>query len=253
MNPDVGPRPFAPACVIRPISVEHVRWRKHAFHSIAPGPASPSIDGDDSLARGSEKPTKLELIHGLGLDPDEALEVHAHAIEFDAPVRGREQLTIYLYGADVDRPDAPLLLFSHGGSVRPTPGLVGLGLPILVALARRAGIPLRFAALDHRGASSHEHKLDYCLADRVVDLEVAHEFVLAELGGHRRRLALMGTSIGGRDGLALARRRHALALVPGGLLRRGPLRPARAPFHSRAATTELVGPLARVQGRRGSS
>ena len=67
-----------------------------------------------------ELPPQFELIRGLGLDPHEELEVHAHTIEFEAPVQGREQLTIYVYGADVERPDAPLLLFSHGGSVRPS-------------------------------------------------------------------------------------------------------------------------------------
>ncbi|MCB9764338.1 MAG: alpha/beta hydrolase [Alphaproteobacteria bacterium] len=99
-------------------------------------------------------------------------------------------------------PRAPRLtvLYSHGGSIRPDP-VVGSGLwRALLAEAGRRDLPIRFVAVDHRGARCEEAKQRFTLADRVNDLAIARA-----LAGDDAPLALMGNSMGGHVALMAAR------------------------------------------------
>lgn len=149
------------------------------------------------LMRSSSTPDRLALARGLGLNLDSELRVTRRTLQVGGPRTPRGELAIYTFGEAPVHPHTPMLLFSHGGSIRPTPALASFGFVALVAAAQARGLPLLFAAVDHRGASCQRDKRRYCLADRVVDLHAARELLCDALGGHTRRLALMGTSMGG--------------------------------------------------------
>ncbi|MCX4243088.1 alpha/beta fold hydrolase [Paraliomyxa miuraensis] len=156
---------------------------------------------------------QLELARTLGLDIDTELPIVRKTTPMRSPAGARGALVIYAFRDTEPSADAPLLLFSHGGRIQARPALASFSFFVLVAALAKAGLPIIPAAVDHRGASCHVAKLGYCLADRVVDLRVAHARLLEHFGGRPRALALMGISMGGHVSAMAAERLGARTLI----------------------------------------
>ncbi|MFO7565876.1 MAG: hypothetical protein R6X02_24755 [Enhygromyxa sp.] len=168
----------------------------------------------DSLsAEPARRAAQLEIARTLGLDVAAELPIVQQSTTISSPAGASGQLNIYAFCDTEPSANAPLLLFSHGGSIQARPALASFSFLALVAALAKAGLPIIPAAVDHRGASCHVAKLGYCLADRVVDLRGAHAHLLERFGGRSRALALMGISMGGHVCAMAAERLGARSLI----------------------------------------
>jgi hypothetical protein len=100
---------------------------------------------------------------------------------------------------------APIVLFSHGGAIRPETSLKSPFLAIIKVQAESAGNPLILATMDHRGSDSDDNKGKYSLEDRVADVEVATQAIIdGVLPDYKKQginwngeVILIGNSMGG--------------------------------------------------------
>ncbi len=96
----------------------------------------------------------------------------------------------------------PVVLYSHGGTIRADPTLHSVYFPALALLLARRGMNCHFVAVDHRGAHCHADKTHFCIEDRVHDLVLAYGGFASGVFGSscdvsRGPLFMIGNSMGG--------------------------------------------------------
>lgn len=139
------------------------------------------------LAFGEDTKRNLaDVMEKLGIPETEEVLIVSGVLTFDEKVSGpqaeifpnrpeKQSLNYYVLipNVETDEPfEAPLAVFSHGGSIRPQTILKSPFLGLIQKAAERNGSPLIIAACDHRGSASEEDKGNYNLEDRRADLEV---------------------------------------------------------------------------------
>ena len=138
------------------------------------------------------KQNTFEVLAKLGLKPETTQSVVKNILTFQEnllpeqhkifPQRNVAQtLVCYDFLPHADFPQgtlAPLILFSHGGSIRPETTLKSAFLPLITATAEEKRTPVILAACDHRGSESDQAKTGYNLEDRKTDLEILLSYML---------------------------------------------------------------------------
>lgn len=128
---------------------------------------------------------------------------------------GEAELRVYLFEPRLGlAADAPVVVYAHGGSIRPEPILGASILPALVNEARARALGCRFVAVAHRGSSSHATKGRFTLADRVADLALARRLATSVTGADAAAPTLLiGNSMGGHVSLMALRELAALGVA----------------------------------------
>lgn len=118
------------------------------------------------------------ILEDIGLPPEDTI---CHVERTTVSVRRREGcshsdvLKLYRFQPpERMASDEPVILYSHGGTIRADPTLRSVYFPALALLLARRGMNGHFVAVDHRGAHSHADKTRFCLEDRVHDLVLAY-------------------------------------------------------------------------------
>ena len=159
------------------------------------------------------------VLEMLGLEKDVTVKVQTRRVDFKEDVKigpeagqfpdrpESQHLDVYNFmPSGVGKPgSAPLVIYSHGGSIRPGFNATSPFLAAIEAYSQKAGKGMIIAAVDHRGSKSQEEKANYCLEDRVADLEVALPVIIREIipeyavrgVSWNGEIILMGNSMGG--------------------------------------------------------
>jgi len=155
----------------------------------------------------------------LGLDTESLVTIEKRVVNFsesvaDGPLAGRfpdrtesQELVLYSFppSKEHEGSSAPIVIFSHGGAIRPETSLKSPFLATIRAQAESAGNPFILATMDHRGSESDENKVNYSLEDRVADVEVATQAIIDGVLPDYKKLGinwngeviLIGNSMGG--------------------------------------------------------
>lgn len=126
-----------------------------------------------------------EVMDEIGIEKDISVEIVRNRVFFNEntsgvlrevfPKRNTEQsidMYTYMPKESLEGKSAPVVIYSHGGAIRPETSLKSPFLATVKARSELYGQPLILTSVDHRGSSSHEEKTNYCLEDRVADMEV---------------------------------------------------------------------------------
>jgi hypothetical protein len=155
----------------------------------------------------------------FGINPESEVVIQRGTVQFNENVsKGNvseifpnrietQEANIYTYmpGRDFSGYDAPIVLFSHGGTIRPENSLKSSFLSTIQRRSELADKPLILTSIDHRGSDSHIEKTKYCLDDRVTDMEVLLSTTInnalpkfEELGiKWNGKVSVIGNSMGG--------------------------------------------------------
>lgn len=167
----------------------------------------------------SAKENIREVMNECHIDPESQVTIQIGTLRFSEDVSkgkvsdvfpGRpesQEADVYTYlpNRDFSGSKAPVVIFSHGGSIRTENSLKSSFLSTIKEYSESQGKPLILTSIDHRGSSSHEEKMQFCLDDRVTDLEALLSVTLdhvvpkfKELGiDWNGRVILIGNSMGG--------------------------------------------------------
>lgn len=160
-----------------------------------------------------------QVLETLGLERGASVKVQTRRIDFkedvslgplakEFPSRALDQhLEIYNFmsvGSEIPG-SVPLVLYSHGGSIREDFNATSPFLAAIEAYSQNAGKGMIITAVDHRGSATQEEKANYSLEDRVADLEVALPTVIREIIPEyavrgvtwNGEIIIMGNSMGG--------------------------------------------------------
>jgi len=173
------------------------------------------------LAFGEDTKRNLtDVMERLGIPETEEVLIVGGVLTFDEKVSGpqaeifpnrpeKQKLNYYVLvpNVETDEPfEAPLAIFSHGGSIRPETILKSPFLGLIQKAAERNGSPLIIGACDHRGSASEEDKVNYNLEDRRADLEILTSYLTQEgsnllakqgVAWNQNAVTLIGNSMGG--------------------------------------------------------
>lgn len=161
-----------------------------------------------------------EVLETLGLEKNVSVKVQTRRVDFKEDVErgplakefaGRpvdQHLEIYNFmpsGAETPG-SVPLVLYSHGGSIREDFNATSPFLASIEAYSQSVGKGMIITAVDHRGSDSQENKGSYSLEDCVADLEVALPVIIREIlpeyavrgVSWNGEVILMGNSMGGQ-------------------------------------------------------
>lgn len=126
-----------------------------------------------------------EVMDEIGIEKDVSVEIVRNRVFFNENTSGvlrevfpnrnpKQWFDMYTYmpKEGLEGKSAPVVIYSHGGAIRPETSLKSPFLATIKARTELYGQPLILTSVDHRGSSSHEEKTNYCLEDRVADMEV---------------------------------------------------------------------------------
>ena len=138
----------------------------------------------------------LTVMEQLRIDPETEITVRQRKLFFQEDVskgplsemvnfanREKEQkMNIYTFDPKKGLTgSAPIVIFSHGGSIRPETTLKSSFLSLIKANSEQQGKPVILVAMDHRGSESHEAKINFSLEDRSTDIEVVLMYTIQNL------------------------------------------------------------------------
>lgn len=175
-----------------------------------------ALPAADDLREFGEVRDIRTIRHRTADESDDGSEILRLAVAPDQRSRpGEAELRIYIFEPRLAlAADAPVVVYAHGGSIRPEPILGASILPALVAEARARALGCRFVAVAHRGSGSHATKGRFTLADRVVDLVLARRLTAALTGGDvGAPTLLIGNSMGGHVSLMALRELAAIGVA----------------------------------------
>jgi hypothetical protein len=150
----------------------------------------------------------LEVMNECGINPEKKVKIVQQELSFNDEVHSEKQTTnmyTFLPSREYQKQETPIVIYSHGGAIRPETTLKSSFLPTIKEKSELNRKPLILTAIDHRGSSSDEEKVNYTLDDRVADLEVllqaTVENVLPELKKFgidwNGEVHIIGNSMGG--------------------------------------------------------
>lgn len=122
----------------------------------------------------------LEVMDESGIDPESEVTIQRGTLRFSEKSSERfrerkeqQEANIYTYlpNRDFSGSKGPIVLFSHGGAIRPETSLKSSFLSTIKERSELQGNPMILTSIDHRGSSSDEEKKKYCLDDRITDME----------------------------------------------------------------------------------
>ena len=168
-----------------------------------------------------------QVMEELSLNTDAVVTIEKRIVRFNESVQkgpladkfpkrsNSQELTLYSFPL-LDKYQgiaAPVVIFSHGGAVRPDTSLKSSFLTIIKEQFEKTEGPLILAAMDHRGSDSNENMYKYSLEDRTADIEVVVWAVMNDILPEFKKmgvnwngeLVLIGNSMGGHVAVIAAK------------------------------------------------
>lgn len=148
----------------------------------------------------------MAILDEIGLPPDHTKSIVERTTISVSPRVGNKQsdlLKIYRFHAlEQVAGGEPIVIYSHGGTIRTDPTLHSVYFPALAALLSRRGANWHFVAVDHRGGHCQADMRRFCLEDRVHDLvltygAIARVLFAQGLDTSMGPVFLIGNSMGG--------------------------------------------------------